>query len=100
MRLRGHEASCGLSPTLPAFIIPSLQENLRLLCVKFFAVRFISDARQRDCLPCVFYRAHDKEKTHGKQALCRALEKTHDKDLVCRAFYFLARSKEFSPTGR
>jgi hypothetical protein len=65
-----------------------------LSCVKFFAVPFISGARQRDCLPCVFYKAH------GKQALCRALEKTHDKDLVCRAFYFLAHVKDFSPTGR
>jgi hypothetical protein len=65
----------------------SLRENIRLPCVKFFAVRFISGARKRDCLPCVFYKAHGKEKTHGK-------------DLVCRAFYFLAHGKDFSPTGR
>jgi hypothetical protein len=50
-------------------------------------------------LPCVFYRAHGKEKTHGKQAFCRAPEKTHDKDLICRAFYFLAHGKDFSPTA-
>jgi hypothetical protein len=38
-----------------------------------FAVRqnlcrafFFSSARQRAYLPCVFYRAHDKEKTHDK----------------------------------
>jgi hypothetical protein len=43
--------------------------------VKTFAVRFISGARQKAYLPCVFYRAHDKEKTHGKQALCSAPEK-------------------------
>jgi hypothetical protein len=35
-------------------------------------VRFISGARQRDWLPCVFYRAHSKEKTHDKSDLCRA----------------------------
>jgi hypothetical protein len=44
-------------------------------------VHFISGSRQRDWLPCVFYRAHGKEKTHGKQAFCRAPEKTHGKDL-------------------
>jgi hypothetical protein len=57
-------------------------------------VRFISGARQKDCLSCIFYRAHDK------QALCRALGKMHDKDLICRAFYFLAHNKDFSPTGK
>jgi hypothetical protein len=70
-----------------------------LSCVKLFAVRFISGARQRDWLPCVFYTAHGKEKTHGKQAFCRAPEKTHGKDLICRAFYFLAHGKDFSPTA-
>jgi hypothetical protein len=51
-----------------------LRENLRLPCVKIFAVRFISGARQRASLPCVFYRTHGKEKTHDKQALCRVPE--------------------------
>jgi hypothetical protein len=44
----------------------TLRENPSLPCVKIFAVRFLSGARQRTSLPCVLYRAHDKEKTHGK----------------------------------
>jgi hypothetical protein len=41
-------------------------------------VRFISNALQRAYLPCVFCKAHGKEKTHGKQALCRAHGKEWD----------------------
>jgi hypothetical protein len=36
---------------------------------------FISGAPQRGSLPCGFYTTHGKEKTHGKQALCRAPER-------------------------
>jgi hypothetical protein len=45
----------------------SLRENRALPCVKMFAVRFLSGARQRASLPCVLYKAHDKENTHGKK---------------------------------
>jgi hypothetical protein len=38
-----------------------------LPCVKIFAVRFLSGARQRASLPCVLYRAHGKQKAHGKK---------------------------------
>jgi hypothetical protein len=64
-------------------------------------MRFISSARQRGYLLCVFIRTHDK------QALCRAskntrqrsyLPKTHGKDLVCRAFYPRCMTKYFVPT--
>jgi hypothetical protein len=60
------------------------RENPCLPCVKIFAVRFISGARQRACLSCVFYIAHGKEKTHAKDHVCRAflLQRT--------AKYFLA----------
>jgi hypothetical protein len=45
----------------------SLRENPSLSCVKIFAVRFLSGARQRASLPCVLYRAHGKQKAHGKK---------------------------------
>jgi hypothetical protein len=65
------------------FLIPtsviSLRENPCLPCVKIFAVLFLSGARQRAYLSCVFCRAHDKEKTHGKHLICRAFFLAHGK---------------------
>jgi hypothetical protein len=40
----------------------SLRENGRLPCVKMFAVRFSSGARQTSTLPCVFRMTHVKQK--------------------------------------
>jgi hypothetical protein len=63
--------------------IVSQRENPCLPCVKIFAVRFISGAWQRACLPCVFYIAHGKK---NARLFAVRLEKTHGKDLVYRAF--------------
>jgi hypothetical protein len=61
-------------------------------------VRFLSGARQKAYLPCVFSRPHGKEKTHGKQALCRASDKkrTANKIFAVR-FSSSARQSIFSP---
>jgi hypothetical protein len=69
-----------------------------LPCVKIFAVRFLSGARQKAYLPCVFSRPHGKEKTHGKQALCRASDKkrTANKIFAVR-FSSSARQSIFFP---
>jgi hypothetical protein len=40
----------------------ALRENGRLPCVKMFAVRFSSGARQTSTLPCVFRMTHGKQK--------------------------------------
>jgi hypothetical protein len=73
------------------------RENPCLPCVKIFAVRFISGARQRACLPCVFYIAHDKEKTHAKQVVCRAPEENAQQRSFCRAFFIAHDKVFFSP---
>jgi hypothetical protein len=48
-------------------------------------------------LSCVSYRAHAKEKTHGKQALCRALEKSMAKILFVVCFLHHAHQSIFLP---
>jgi hypothetical protein len=68
--------------------------------LKFFVVRFISGARQRDCLPCVFIGRTTKKKRTANKLFAVRQEETHGKDHVCRAFYFLVHDKHFSPTGR
>jgi hypothetical protein len=45
----------------------TLRENRALPCVKNFAVRFLSGARQRASLSCVLDRTHGKQTTHGKK---------------------------------
>jgi hypothetical protein len=44
-----------------AYLVP-LRGNGRLPCVKMFAVRFSSGARQTSTLPCVFRMTHVKQK--------------------------------------
>jgi hypothetical protein len=47
---------------IPTSSLAPLRENGRLPCVKMFAVRFSSGARQTSTLPCVFWKTHDKQK--------------------------------------
>jgi hypothetical protein len=56
-----------------------------LQCVKFFAVRFISGARQRDCLPCVFI-GHMPEKCTANKLFGVHQEETHNEDLFVVRF--------------
>jgi hypothetical protein len=54
-------------------------------------VHFLPRARQRAYLPCVFCRAHGKEKTHGKQDLCRVLEKKRTAKI---AMHFMSGARQ------
>jgi hypothetical protein len=57
----------------------SLRENSLLSWVKIFVVPFPSGARQRDTLPYILCRTHDKEKTHGKKLFVVSFLRTHNK---------------------
>jgi hypothetical protein len=57
-----------------------------LPCVKIFAVRFFSGARQRAYLPCAFIERTAKKKRTTNKLFAVRSKKTHGKDFVCRAF--------------
>jgi hypothetical protein len=63
----------------------ALRENGRLPCVKMFAVRFSSGARQTSFLPCVFRTTHVKQKRTYPYTLPCVFEGAHGnhKSLPC-----------------
>jgi hypothetical protein len=73
----------------------SLRENPSLPCVKIFAVRFLSGARQRGYLPCVFSIAHGEKKRSAKKIICRALSLNTRQRNSLPCVFFLAHDKQF-----
>jgi hypothetical protein len=68
--------------------------------VKIFAVRFLSGARQRGSLPCVFSIAHGKQKALGKKlfAVRFYISARQTNSLPC--VFWVAHGKLFFPTHR
>jgi hypothetical protein len=58
-------------------------------------VRFLSGARQRDYLPCVFCRAHDKEKRTAKILFAVRPTKQARQRSCLPCVFFLAHGKVF-----